>query len=43
MPQLPTMLTTNPDVILTEMKDGTGVLRRILPPDGMVYWPSDRF
>lgn len=24
-------------------EDGAGFLRRVLPPDGMVYWPSDRF
>ena len=31
------------DVDLLSGEDGSGFLRRILPPDGMVYWPSDRF
>lgn len=31
------------DVDLLPGEDGTAFLRRILPPDAMVYWPSDRF
>ena len=31
------------DVDLLPGEDGSGFLRRVLPPDGMVYWPSDRF
>jgi GNAT superfamily N-acetyltransferase len=31
------------DVDLLRGEDGAGFLRRILPPDGMVYWPADRF
>jgi GNAT superfamily N-acetyltransferase len=31
------------DVALLEGEDGPSFLRRILPPDGFVFWPSDRF
>ncbi len=31
------------DVDLLPGEDGAGFLRRVLPPDGMVYWPADRF
>jgi predicted N-acetyltransferase YhbS len=31
------------DVDLLPDEDGTAFLRRILPPDAMVFWPSDRF
>lgn len=31
------------DVDVQRGEDGQGFLRRILPPDGMVYWPADRF
>lgn len=31
------------DVDLFEDEDGTAFLRRILPPDAMVFWPADRF
>lgn len=31
------------DVDLLPEEDGTGLLKRILPPDGMVFWPVDRF
>jgi hypothetical protein len=24
-------------------EDGAAFLRRILPPDAMVFWPADRF
>ena len=38
-----TALAARLDVDLLPGEDGPGFLRRILPPDGMVYWPSDRF
>ncbi|MEZ4282564.1 MAG: GNAT family N-acetyltransferase [Myxococcota bacterium] len=38
-----TALASRLDVELLPGEDGPGFLRRILPPDGMVYWPSDRF
>lgn len=31
------------DVDLLPDEDGAGFLRRILPPDAMVFWPADRF
>ena len=31
------------DVDLLPEEDGSGLLKRILPPDGMVFWPVDRF
>jgi GNAT superfamily N-acetyltransferase len=31
------------DVDLLPDEDGVGFLRRILPPDSMVFWPADRF
>jgi GNAT superfamily N-acetyltransferase len=31
------------DVDLLDEEDGAGFLRRILPPDAMVFWPADRF
>lgn len=31
------------DVDLLPEEDGAGFLRRILPPDAMVFWPADRF
>ena len=31
------------DVDLLSDEDGTAFLRRVLPPDGMVFWPADRF
>jgi len=31
------------DVDLLPDEDGTGFLRRILPPGAMVFWPADRF
>lgn len=31
------------DVDLLPDEEGTDFLRRILPPDAMVFWPSDRF
>ena len=31
------------DVDLMPGEDGSAFLRRVLPPDGMVYWPADRF
>jgi len=31
------------DVDLLPGEDGAAFLRRILPPDGMVFWPADRF
>lgn len=31
------------DVDLRPGEDGAAFLRRILPPDGMVFWPADRF
>jgi len=31
------------DVDLLADEDGTAFLRRILPPDAMVFWPADRF
>ena len=31
------------DVDLLPEEDGTAFLRRILPPDAMVFWPADRF
>ncbi len=31
------------DVDLLEDEDGSAFLHRILPPDAMVFWPSDRF
>ena len=31
------------DVDLLPDEDGTAFLRRILPPDAMVFWPADRF
>lgn len=31
------------DVDLLPHEDGAAFLQRILPPDGMVFWPSDRF
>ncbi len=31
------------DVALLEGEDGAAFLRRILPPDGFVFWPADRF
>jgi GNAT superfamily N-acetyltransferase len=31
------------DVDLLPMEDGPKFLERILPPDAMVFWPSDRF
>jgi len=31
------------DVDLLPGEEGVGFLRRILPPDAMVFWPSDRF
>ena len=31
------------DVDLLAEEDGNGFLHRILPPDGMVFWPADRF
>lgn len=31
------------DVELLDDEDGPGFLRRILPPDGFVFWPADRF
>jgi len=36
-------LASRLDVDLLPGEDGAGFLRRILPPDGMVYWPADRF
>jgi len=36
-------LASRLDVDLLPGEDGSGFLRRILPPDGMVYWPADRF
>jgi GNAT superfamily N-acetyltransferase len=36
-------LASRLDVDLLRAEDGSGFLRRILPPDGMVYWPADRF
>jgi len=31
------------DVDLFDGEDGAAFLRRILPPDAMVFWPADRF
>lgn len=31
------------DIDLLAGEDGSGFLRRVLPPDAMVYWPADRF
>ena len=31
------------DVDLLPDEEGVGFLRRILPPDAMVFWPADRF
>ncbi len=31
------------DVDLLDDEDGAAFLRRILPPDAMVFWPADRF
>lgn len=31
------------DVDLLPAEDGAAFLRRVLPPDAMVFWPSDRF
>jgi hypothetical protein len=31
------------DVDVLPEEDGGGFLRRILPPDAMVFWPADRF
>ncbi len=36
-------LASRLDVDLLPAEDGASFLRRILPPDGMVYWPADRF
>ena len=31
------------DVELLDGEDEAAFLRRILPPDGFVFWPADRF
>jgi GNAT superfamily N-acetyltransferase len=36
-------LASRLDVDLLPDEDGTAFLRRILPPDAMVFWPADRF
>jgi len=36
-------LASRLDVDLLPDEDGRAFLRRILPPDAMVFWPSDRF
>jgi predicted N-acetyltransferase YhbS len=36
-------LASRLDIDLLAGEDGSGFLRRVLPPDGMVYWPADRF
>jgi GNAT superfamily N-acetyltransferase len=36
-------LASRLDVDLLPEEDGTAFLRRILPPDAMVFWPADRF
>ncbi len=36
-------LASRLDVDLLPDEDGTAFLRRILPPDSMVFWPADRF
>ena len=38
-----TALAARLDVELLENEDDAGFLRRILPPDGFVFWPADRF
>jgi predicted N-acetyltransferase YhbS len=38
-----TALAARLDVDLLPGEDEAGFLRRILPPDGFVFWPSDRF
>ena len=36
-------LASRLDIDLLADEDGTAFLRRILPPDAMVFWPADRF
>jgi len=36
-------LASRLDVDLLPEEDGSAFLRRILPPDAMVFWPADRF
>lgn len=36
-------LTKRLDIELRPGEDGSAFLTRILPPDGMVFWPADRF
>ena len=38
-----TALAARLDVALLEGEDEASFLRRILPPDGFVFWPADRF